>query len=545
MVDPGKIKTDVVVAGAGGSGIAAALTLAEGNASLMLLEKMERAGGSTRFPEGMFGAETAMQHRSYIRVTKDESFRDIMGHNHWLANAALVRAFVNKSAGVIDWLEGMGVEFIEPSSFWPGGPRTWHLFKGHGGAMVQVLLARLAEKNIKIHYQTKVKRIVREENGPVTGVIVEDAQGKETTIEAKAVIIATGGYANDKELLKKYTGLDLRVNLFPLGNAEKYGEGIRMGWEAGAAEEGMGVLNYSFGTPVGPGIKSSGTIVGAVRQPGLWINQDGVRFFDEGASLNSMFCGNAMARQKGGYVFRIFDEGSKEHFVEKGIEVGVGTFVFPGTRLSGFDDELKKAIEKKNRNVMKADTVEELAAKMAVPEEVFRKTVEKYNGYCDRGHDEEFAKDRIYLWPVRKPPFYAFKCYIDFVATHGGVKINQKTEAVDARGNVIPGLYAVGNDAGGMYGDTYDMVAAGTACGFAMVSGRMAGDLRRSVFAYIGIKILTTLFSSSVMVKNDAPLSVRRGFTKSDLLSILANLNIREFKIKRKWAFRWLIIIYN
>ena len=75
--------------------------------------------------------------------------------------------------------------------------------------------------------------------------------------------------------------------------------------------------------------------------------------------------------------------------------------------------------------------------------------------------------------------------------------------------------------------------------------GLVINDLRRSVFAYIGIKILTTLFSSSVMVKNDAPLSVRRGFTKSDLLSILANLNIRKFKIKRKWAFRWLIIIYN
>jgi fumarate reductase flavoprotein subunit len=476
MIDPEETRCDVVIAGAGGAGLAAALTLAEGQADIRVFEKMPVAGGSTRFPEGMFAAESRMQLERNIKVTKDEAFKAIMEYTHWKANASLVRAFVDRSADTIDWLENMGVEFIEPSSFWPGAPRTWHLFKGRGAAMVKVLLDRAAEKGISIQYRTGVKQLMRQETGPVTGVIVEDQEGRQTAVAAKAVIIATGGYANDQELLKKYTGLDLRVNLFPLGNFEKYGEGLRMAWAAGAAQEGLGVLNFSFGGPIGPGIKLAGPIISAVRQPYLWINQQGLRFCDESIVHNSIFCGNAMARQKGGFVFRIFDDQARQYFEEKGIDVGVGMFVPPGTRLTGFGDELKEALDKKNRNVFVAETIEDLALKMEVSPPVFQKTVADYNRFCEKGYDEAFAKDRLYLRPVGKPPFYAFKCFIDFCGTNGGIKINEKTEVLDHGDNAIPGLYAVGNDAGGMYGDSYDMIAAGSACGFALVSGCLAGE---------------------------------------------------------------------
>ncbi len=476
MSNPKKPNCDVVIAGAGGAGLMAALTLAEDGADIRVFEKMPVAGGSTRFPEGMFAAESRMQLQRNIRVTKDEAFKAIMEYTHWKANASLVRAFVNRSAGTIDWLAQMGVEFIEPSSFWPGAPRTWHLFKGRGAAMIKVLLERAAEKGIEIQYRTAVKQLIRQDAGPVTGVIVEDPDGRQTEVMARSVIIATGGYANDRELLKKYTGLDLRVNLFALSNFEKYGEGIRMAWAAGAAEEGMGVLNFSFGGPIGPGIKPAGHLIAAVRQPELWINQHGRRFCDESIVHNSIFCGNAMARQKGGYVFRIFDDQARRYFVEKGIDVGVGMFVPPGTRLLGFDEELKEALAKKNRNVLVAETIQDLALKMGVPPAVFEKTVEDYNRFCEKGYDEAFSKDRFYLRPVQKPPFHAFKCFCDFCGTNGGIKINEKTEVLDKEDEVIPGLYAAGNDAGGMYGDSYDMIAAGSACGFALVSGCLAGE---------------------------------------------------------------------
>jgi fumarate reductase flavoprotein subunit len=467
---------DVAIAGAGGAGLTAALTLAEGGARIILFEKMRHAGGSTRFPEGMFAADSSMQHRRNIRVTRDEAFKSIMEYSHWRANPALVRAFVNRSGETIDWLQQLGVEFIEPSSFWPGAPRTWHLFKGYGAAMIKVLLAHAKGRGIEIRYQTAVKRLLRDANGPVHGVVVEDRTGRQTKLGAKAVIIATGGYANNREWLKKYTGLDLRVNLFPLGNVEKLGEGIRMAWEIGAAEEGMGVLNFSFGGPVGPGIKPFGHVLAAVRQPELWINQHGVRFCDESIVHNSIHAGNAFSRQKGGYSFRIFDEDTSRYFAEKGIDVGVGTFVPPGTKLTGLDAEIKAALEKQNWNVFVADTVDELADKLGVNRAVFKNTVEDYNRFCDKGHDDQFAKEPMYLRPVRHPRFYAFKCYIDFTGTNGGIKINEKTEVLTEEDDVIPGLYATGNDAGGLYGDSYDMIAAGAAAGFAVNSGRMAGE---------------------------------------------------------------------
>jgi fumarate reductase flavoprotein subunit len=470
MTDYNTTETDVVVAGAGGSGFAAALTIAEGGARVAVFEKMKHAGGSTRFPEGMFGVETRIQRSRNITLARDPIFKDIMEYSHWKANAALVRAFVNRSASVVDWLEEMGVAFIEPAAFVPGGPKTWHLFKGYGAAMIKVLLERAKEKSVDIYYETAVREIIREQKGPVTGVVIENDAGKKMKVKSRVVIIATGGYANDRELLKMYTGMDLKKNLFPIGNFEKYGEGIKMAWAVGAASEGMGVLNYSFGGPVGPGIKPSGSIVAAVRQPELWINQHGRRFCDESVVHNVIHCGNAMSRQKGGYIFRIFDDNTRRHYMENGIDVGVGTFVPQGTRLVDFDDEVKKALEKKNWNVFVAETIGELTTKMDVPPEVFQKTVDDYNRYCEKCYDEEFAKDRVYLRPVLKPPFYAFKCYVDFCATHGGIKINERIEALDNEDNVIPGLYAVGNDAGGLYGDSYDLIASGTASSFAMVS---------------------------------------------------------------------------
>jgi fumarate reductase flavoprotein subunit len=476
MTDYKTIEVDAVVAGAGGSGLAAALTLAEGGARVAVFDKMKHAGGSTRFPEGMFGVETRMQKERNIKIERDQIFRDIMDYSHWKANAALVRAFVNRSAFVLDWLEEIGVEFIEPAAFVPGGPKTWHLFKGYGAAMIKVLLTRAKEKSIDIYYETAVREIIREKEGPVTGVVVEDNEGRTMEVKARAVIIATGGYANDREFLKTYTGMDLKKNLFPIGNFEKYGEGIRMGWAVGAASEGMGVLNYSFGGPVGPGIKPSGSIVAAVRQPDLWINQHGRRFCDESVVHNVIHCGNAMSRQKGGYIFRIFDDNARRHYMENGIDVGVGTFVPQGTHLTDFDNEVSKALKKGNWNVFMANNIGELTTKMGVPSEAFQKTVDDYNCFCEKGYDDEFAKDRIYLRPVVKPPFYAFKCYVDFCATHGGIKINERIEALDNEDDVIPGLYAVGNDAGGLYGDSYDLIASGTASGFAMVSGRMAGE---------------------------------------------------------------------
>ena len=166
-------------------------------------------------------------------------------------------------------------------------------------------------------------------------------------MKAKAVIIATGGYANNKEWVKKYSGFDLDINLFPLGNIDKMGDGIRMAWEVGAAEEGMGVLQLWRGILIGQGVKELGNLNAAALQPHLWVNQRGERFCDETIANIDPFEGNACARQKNGYSYTIFDETIKRHMIEKGIDKNMGTENPPGTPLINFDVELKAALEKK------------------------------------------------------------------------------------------------------------------------------------------------------------------------------------------------------
>ena len=141
-------------------------------------------------------------------------------------------------------------------------------------------------------------------------------------------------------------------------------------------------------------------------------------------------------------------------------------------------------MERGSTDVFAADSLEELAKRINVKPETLKATVEEYNAFCEKGHDELFAKNPDYLWPIKVPKFYAVKVRTVFLGTLGGIKINQRTEVIDKKGNVIPGLYAVGFDAGGMWGESYCFRAAsGGSSGFAVNSGRIAG---KNALKYLG-----------------------------------------------------------
>ena len=463
---------DVAIIGGGGGGITAALTVANGGAKVAVFEKDSQAGGTMRLAEGTFAVESKMQWRKNIKETRDETFHRSMEFSHWRANAALVRAIIDKSADTIEWLEGQGVKFIEPLAYTPGGPRTWHIFEGYGAAVVDTLVGNLVKKGVNIYYNTAGKELYRDENGRIAGVIVEDKSGNQTRINARAVIIATGGYANNKEWIKKYTGLELGESLMPL-DFNKDGDGIRMAWEAGAAEEGIGVVHVSNGYV---GIDPKNQINAANRQPTLlWVNKHGVRFCDESIVQSMPYAGNAMLNQPGGYVFRIFDEEQKRNWIKEG-GLGLGMYVPPLTPLKNLDIDINTALEDKSSFVIVADTLEELAQNMGVDYGVFKKTVDDYNSFCEKGYDEQFAKERRYLQPLRTPRFYAIRVYNSFLGTLGGIRINEKAEVLDKHDLAIPGLYAVGNDAGGLYGDSYDKYSPGITSAFAINSGRIAAE---------------------------------------------------------------------
>lgn len=123
-----------------------------------------------------------------------------------------------------------------------------------------------------------------------------------------------------------------------------------------------------------------------------------------------------------------------------------------------------------------ADSIMELGNQIKVDSKVLQETIDQYNQYCEKGHDDLFAKNPRFLQPVKEPKFYAFRIVSFFLATVGGIKINEKTEVLNREDNVIPGLYAIGNDSVSLYGDTYDLWLPATAFGFAINSGRMAAE---------------------------------------------------------------------
>ena len=474
-MDDNRSETDIVVIGSGASGLAAAVAAAEEGARVALFEKQPSLGGTSNFFNGMFAVESDMQKEQYIAYSRDQAFKNFMEYNHWRVNASLVRALINKSADTVAWLKERGVKFPEVTINMPDAPRTYHIVKGGGEAVVKALVLRAKEKGVTIAVNAPVKRIVKLNKLPA-GVVAE-IDGEDVEVACKAVIIASGGYANNAEWIKKYTGFELGKTVMPLGNVGKMGDGIRMAWEMGAAPEGMGVLHVLRVAPFGPEFPFMNTVEGAAIQPMLWVDPKGERFCDEGIAYYDTSTGNANSRYKQGYTFCLFDDGIKQHFMEKGVYRGMGLVCLPGWKLRDLNEQLAHILSLNSKEFFDAGSIEELAGKMEVDPRILKATVEEYNGFCEKGRDELFAKDPQFLIPLKGPRFYAAKARTAFMGTLGGVRINARTEAVDQYDIPIPGLFAVGLDAGGLHAESYSMKdSSGAASAFALISGRIAGE---------------------------------------------------------------------
>ena len=472
-------EADVVVIGSGASGLTAALTAAEGGAKVIVFEKQREPGGTSINFEGIFAVESDMQRAQFIDYSRDDAFKSIMEYNHWKANPRLVRKIVNESAETISWLERQGVEFTGVTINMPKSPRTYHVVAGTGLAVVKVLVSNAKEKGVDLQMGTPVTKILKKD-GRITGVLAE-GDTDNIRVNAKAVVIASGGFANNRQWIKKYTGFELEKNLFPVGNTDKFGDGIRMAWEVGAAEEGIGVMELYRAGPITAEI--GGQVEWPTVQPDIWVDPRGERFCDESIAFYDTSVGNMNAKFKEGYSYSIFDSSILERLKQHGLDKNVNVRTPPGSRLTNFDKEIEILFEKGNTDVFVADSIGELAVKMEVDPGVLKSTVDEYNGFCEKKHDDLFAKDPRYLRPLKGPKFYAVKAHTVFLGTMGGIKINHNTEVIDKNETVIPGLYAAGFDAGGMYGDSYHIsVASGSSSGFAVNSGRIAG---KSILNYI------------------------------------------------------------
>lgn len=467
------LEADVVVIGAGAAGLAAGIAAAENGVKAIIFEKSSTSGGTGNMGMGPFGVESRLQRLKQMGPTRDEAFKIFMDYTHWQVDAQLVRAYIDKATTTIEWLEKMGIEFLEPSAYFPGGWPTWHIVKpgGEGCAanMFKIMTERAKKLGVKILLQTPVKKILKK-GERVVGVVAEDERsGESIQAAAKAVIIASGGFGDNLEMIKKYTGYGWGRDLHSFRVPGLAGDGIRMAWEIGAASTEMSMeLIYIMPGELDPELAET------FRQPHLLVNLLGERFMNEGIISNSSFTGNAISRQKSRSAFLIFDEKIKHHMET----VGFDSYhvVFPFTRVRNLEALIKAAFDRGYQDVFVADSIEELAGKTGIDPEGLSRTVEEYNRFCDRGFDPIFNKSHHLLRPIQAPKFYAGRLVPGAFGSLGGIKINYKTEVLNQDWKKIPGLYAAGTDACSIYGDTYVFILPGNTMGFALNSGRIAGE---------------------------------------------------------------------
>ena len=381
---------DAIIIGAGASGLTAAVTLAEGGARIAVFEKQPVIGGTSVNFRGTFAVESEMQRQRYITYSRDEAFKNIMEYSHWLANPHLVRAIVDESSRTIPWLQEKGVVFTDVVTNIPGAPKTYHLIDNSGEDVVKALADRAVETGVIIETSAPVKQILME-TGRVTGVIAVK-EGEDIRVDSRAVFVASGGYANNAEWIKKYTGLDLDVNLFAIGNEGKMGDGIRMAHEIGAAPEGIGVIEMLRTGKEQPGTM---THIGfAVVQPDLWITNKGTRYCDETVTFDDTSMGNASVKQTQGTGFSIFDTSIANRLMEWGIDKAMALDFPPGSLLTELAKELEEAPVARPDEVYQADSIAGLAKMINIEPSVLQATVDQYNHYCSRKHDEIGKKEK-------------------------------------------------------------------------------------------------------------------------------------------------------
>ncbi len=471
------MKSDLIIIAAGPAGLAAAITAAQKGMSVSIFEKMPITGGTANRGMGPLGIESRHTRARLLEPTKDEAFKVFMDYTHWRVDAKLVRAFLNKSGDTIHWLESLGVEFVEPATYFKGSYSTWHLVKpegrppGPGGAatMMKIMTEKAIDLGVSIQLETSVTKILKE-GERVVGVEALDKNNNIIQAKAKAVLIATGGFGNSPEMIKKHAGFEMEKDIYPFRVPGITGDGIRMAWEAGAQKTEM-TMELVYGMPdplnVPPPLHE------ACRQPHLLVNYLGERFMDEAVMANVTYTGNAISLQKDKTAFLIFDDTILEE-MEKDFDTR--NRVFPKTNFANSQAIIDAYLKSGIGNFYVADSIEDLCKQTGLEQEGLEKTIAQYNAFCQKGYDEQFNKDRKYLRPLKGKKWYAGRHFPSAYGSAGGIKINEKAEVIGQDWKPIKGLYAAGTDACSIYGDSYPFIFPGTSMGFALNTGRIAAE---------------------------------------------------------------------
>ncbi|RBM12535.1 FAD-binding dehydrogenase [Prauserella sp. PE36] len=458
---------DVIVIGGGGAGLAAAVTAAEEGASVLLFESERELGGSTQLSAGLFtAAGTSVQAALGIEDTPERFFQHYMDLNQWLLAPGLISAFCEHAGPTLEWLIGLGVEVpakVSANAHMPGLCQAgvedvWrgHVPKDQGYGLVQVLAKAARDRGVEVVLNTRVQRLLTED-GRVCGVVADDLG-----VRAGAVVVASGGFAHDRELLARYYPAALRAgeDLFVVAAEGSRGDHLRFAEAVGASVAGDG---WGLMLPTAYFQRLHHWQSGFPPKSRVYVDASGRRFMDEDASYA---VSTGIIEAHGGSVWAVFDERARRSL--------------PPGYVHWDADHV--AAEADAGRTVRAATLAGLAAEIGVPGETLEATVRRWNDQLPHGRDDDFQRHRTLAnkgsrqnpEPIDEAPFYAARVLpAELVCTHAGLEINAGAAVLDERGEVIPGLFAAGEAGAGVLGQRY--VGGGNAVAGALTMGRIAG----------------------------------------------------------------------
>lgn len=477
-----KIVADIAVVGAGPAGLCAAVAAAEEGFSVAVFEKYNVPGGTANMGMGPFGVGSRVQRRSMGTLTREEAFTRFMDYVHWQSDPNLVHDYIWNSGPTIDWLEDMGVQFAGAMKNFPQSEATWHVVQPPDGsrpgarcasAMNRVIYERALELGVQFYFNTPGQKLLKEDNY-IIGLTAQGEDGTEYEVEADAVIIATGGFGTNPEMVKEYTGYTLEKDMFDFMIPGIMGDGIKMAWEAGAGKGRM-EMERTGKVPLPDSVAMSAPQCRLFSNAGaIAVNLLGMRCANEDILQNHSINGNIADYQKDRCMFRILTDDAVQYYQDHGSDFEGQ--VYHQTGIGEFAPGWHKLCEDWPAICFEADSPEELAEKIGMPADVFAETVARYNQQCAQNYDDDFCKSRESLVPLTGKRFYAMKIMPSAYGSLGGIKINSKLQVITEDYEVIEGLYGAGTDVNELYNGTYFYYFPGSSMGFAVTTGRMAGQ---------------------------------------------------------------------